>query len=52
MLLIESVNLTQEQDFKEEYYVPTLHGDILGFSNTSIWNTTAKVKDFQTIKNY
>jgi hypothetical protein len=32
--------------------VPTLSGDILAFSNLSIWNTTARVTDFQKISNF
>ena len=35
-----------DSDKREEYYVPTIQGDILAFSSTSIWNTTAKVSDF------
>ena len=32
--------------------MPTLTGDILAFSNMSIWNTTAKVEDFQKTQNF
>ena len=41
MTLIES--LDSEAELLPEYYIPTLNGDILAFSNTSLWNTTAKV---------
>jgi len=44
MNLIES--LDEDQDLLSEYYIPTLSGDIIAFSNTSLWNTTAKVRDF------
>jgi outer membrane protein assembly factor BamB len=46
MTLLDSY-VTPENDKNDEYYVPTLSGDILAFSSTSIWNTTARVSDFQ-----
>lgn len=45
MTLIDSYD-SQDSKWKAEYYVPTIEGDILAFSTTSIWNTTAKVSDF------
>jgi len=50
MTLIES--LDSEAELLPEYYIPTLNGDILAFSNTSLWNTTAKVWDFQKLNNF
>lgn len=50
MSLIES--LDTEADDLSEYYIPTTSGDILAFSNTSLWNTTAKVRDFQKLNNF
>lgn len=45
MSLIDSYD-SLYSDRVDEFYVPTLNGDILAFSSTSIWNTTAKVSDF------
>ena len=50
MSLIESLN--SEEDDQQEYYISTVNGDILAFSNTSLWNTTAKVRDFQQLPNF
>ena len=51
MTMIESIDQPEDSQL-QEYYVPTLNGDILAFSNSYIWNTTAKISDFMESPNF